>query len=146
MAAADEPAQQRPSGDDGPHESTTDRLIREAVERGEFDNLSGAGKPLGNLTRAQDWVADWVQREDLSGVLPPEMALRREADRVLDTVEKESTEERVRDIVAELNARIRETRLRPPSGHQRGPESVLRTVSPDRIVAEWKQRRAANQG
>jgi hypothetical protein len=117
-------------------------LIREAIERGEFENLSGAGKPLRNLRRNQDWANEWVQREDLSGVLPPELALRREAERIVDTVEDEPSEDRVREIVAELNRRIREMRLRPPSGHQRGPDSFLRTVSADRIVAEWEQRRA----
>lgn len=124
------------------HESVADRLIREATERGEFHDMAGAGKPLRDLSRARDWAADWVQREDLSGVLPPEMALRREADRIVDTLEAEHSEERVRAVVAELNRRIREMRLRPSSGHDRGPESFLRTVSADRIVAEWRQRRA----
>ena len=38
------------------YESHIDRLIREATERGEFDNLPGAGKPL-NLGGADD--PDW---------------------------------------------------------------------------------------
>jgi hypothetical protein len=135
-------ARDRCAPDQSRHESTADRLIREAIERGEFENLSGAGKPLRNLRRGQDWVSEWVQREDLSGVLPPEMALRREAERIVDTVEDEPSEARVREIVAELNRRIREMRLRPPSGHDRGPDSFLHTVSADRIVAEWWQRRA----
>lgn len=139
MTSADNFADDRSASHRDRHESTSQRLIREAMERGEFENLSGAGKPLRSLGRAQDWVADWVQREDLSGVLPPELALRREADQILDTVEKERTEESVREIVADLNRRIREMRLHPPSGHQRGPDSVLRTVSADRVVAEWQQ-------
>lgn len=141
MIRAEEP--ERGQSDRGNrNESTSERLIREATERGEFENLSGAGKPLRNLGRRQDWVSDWVQREDLSGVLPPEMALRREAERIVETVELERTEDRVREVVAELNRRIREMRLRPPSGHHRGPESFLRTVSAERVVAEWQQRRA----
>jgi hypothetical protein len=120
-------------------ESPQDRMIREATERGEFDNLPGAGKPLRNL--GGDWVTTWVQREDLSGVLPPEMALRKEVERVSDTVAELETEQEVRDAVAELNRRIREMRLRPSSGHVRGPESFLRTVSADRVVGEWRQRR-----
>lgn len=131
----DEPAWQRA-------ESVQDRLIREAAERGEFDDLPGYGKPLKNLTGsgAQDWVTTWVQREDLSGVLPPEMALRKEAEQVVDTVEELRTESEVRAHVEELNRRIREMRLRPPSGHNRGPESFLRTVSADRVVKEWQER------
>lgn len=125
------------------NESATDRMIREAQERGEFDNLPGYGKPLKNLTgpKATDWVTGWMQREDLSGVLPPEMALRKEADRIVDTVADLRTEAEVRQVVEELNRRIREMRLRPPSGHNRGPESFLRTVSADRVVGEWRQRR-----
>jgi hypothetical protein len=126
-------------------ESVQERLIREAQERGEFDNLKGAGKPLRNLTGpgARDWVTQWVQREDLSGVLPPELALRKEAERIVDTCERLRTEEEVRDVVAQLNRRIREMRLRPPSGHNRGPDSFLRTVSADRVVNEWRERRGS---
>jgi hypothetical protein len=120
-----------------------ERLIREAQERGEFDNLAGTGKPLRNLTGsgAHDWVSRWVQREDLSAVLPPELALRKEAEQIVDTVSELRTEEQVRAAVEELNRRIREMRLRPSSGHNRGPESFLRTVSADRVVREWQERR-----
>ena len=125
-------------------ESATDRLVREAQERGEFDNLSGYGRPLTNLTGsgARDWVTSWVEREDLSGVLPPELALRKEADQIVETVVELRTEAEVRAVVEELNRRIREMRLRPPSGHNRGPESFLRTVSADRVVGEWEERRS----
>ena len=125
-------------------ESLQDRLIREAQERGEFDNLNGAGKPLRNLTGpgARDWVTRWVQREDLSGVLPPELALRKEAEQIVDTCAELRTEQEVRAVVAELNRRIREMRLRPPSGHHRGPDSFLRTVSAERVVSEWQERRS----
>lgn len=126
-------------------ESVHDRLIREAQERGEFDNLAGTGKPLRNLTGpgARDWVTQWVQREDLSGVLPPELALRKEAEKIVDTCSVLRTEVEVRAAVEELNRRIREMRLRPPSGHNRGPDSFLRTVSADRVVTEWRERRGA---
>ncbi|GAB3915925.1 DUF1992 domain-containing protein [Microlunatus endophyticus] len=98
------------------NESVHDRLIREAQERGGFDNLKGAGKPLRHLTGpgARDWVTQWVQREDLSGVLPPELALRKEAEKIVDTCADLPTEAEVRSVVDELNRRIREMRLRPP--------------------------------
>lgn len=148
---SDRPKNERPTSDSGarpklfkPGESLQDRLIREAQERGEFDNLKGAGKPLRNLTGsgARDWVTQWVQREDLSGVLPPELALRKEAEQIVDTCSELRTEAEVRAAVEELNRRIREMRLRPPSGHNRGPESFLRTVSADRVVNEWQERRS----
>ena len=36
-------------------ESAVDKQIREAEERGEFDNLPGRGKPL----RLEEWDAEW---------------------------------------------------------------------------------------
>src|SRR4051812_21267463 len=64
------------------HETWIDRQIREAQERGDFDNLSGAGKPIPDLDRpftAERWAVDWVTRQggDLRGLLPPLLALRR---------------------------------------------------------------------
>lgn len=38
-------------------ENWVDRQIREAMERGEFDNLPGAGKPL-ELDPSEDW---WIK-------------------------------------------------------------------------------------
>jgi hypothetical protein len=49
-------------------ESWIDRQIREAEERGEFDNLPGAGKPLKDLDKPQDadwWVKRLIARENL---------------------------------------------------------------------------------
>ena len=63
-------------------ESWVERQIREAQERGEFDDLPGAGKPLPGVTGHYDemwWVKEAVRREKLSA-LPPALALRKEAD------------------------------------------------------------------
>ena len=53
-----------------------ERQIREAAERGEFDNLPGAGKPIADLDKPHDelwWVKDKLRREHLS-YLPPTIA------------------------------------------------------------------------
>lgn len=50
-------------------ESWVDRVIREAAERGEFDNLPGMGKPIEDLDQPYDenwWVKRWIEREKLS--------------------------------------------------------------------------------
>ncbi len=50
-------------------EGYADRQIREAMERGEFDDLPGAGQPLPDLGESYDanwWVKRWVQREGIS--------------------------------------------------------------------------------
>jgi hypothetical protein len=47
-------------------ESACDRLIREAMERGEFDDLPGAGKPIpgrGEPYAPNWWVKSFVERE-----------------------------------------------------------------------------------
>lgn len=48
------------------YESLADRRIREAAERGEFDDLPGAGRPLRGLSRGYDpdwWAKGFVRRE-----------------------------------------------------------------------------------
>jgi hypothetical protein len=61
-------------------ESWIDRQIREAEERGEFDDLPGAGKPIKDLTAQHDpdwWVKKLVEREQIA-LLPPSVQLRKE--------------------------------------------------------------------
>ncbi len=52
-------------------ETTVDRLIQEAAERGEFDDLPGAGKPIPGAGTKDDplwWVRSWVRRlSDVDG-------------------------------------------------------------------------------
>ena len=55
-----------------PGESLVDRRIREAMERGDFDDLPGAGKPLEIITEPYEpawWVKRWMRREGVSEAL-----------------------------------------------------------------------------
>lgn len=127
-----------------PYESDVDRQIREAQEAGAFDNLKGSGKPLPGLTGRHDpnwWVNQWVQREDLSGVLPPSLALRRAIEELPETVAGERDEQRVREIVADLNSQIRHGRVHGLDG----PPIFLQTQDVERVVREWRERRARAQ-
>jgi len=48
-------------------ESLVDRQIREAAERGEFDNLSGSGEPIEDLSAVYDpdwWAKRYIGREE----------------------------------------------------------------------------------
>lgn len=48
------------------NESFVDRQIREAIERGAFDNLPGAGKPIPGAGRPHEpnwWVEAFLDRE-----------------------------------------------------------------------------------
>ncbi len=46
-------------------ESLADRLVREAMEAGDFDDLPGSGKPIPGAGIVDDdlwWVRGWVRR------------------------------------------------------------------------------------
>jgi hypothetical protein len=124
------------------YESSIDRQLREAAERGEFDNLDGAGKPLRDHGREYDedwWVKDWLAREGATaGVIPPTLALRREVEDLETRVDRLGAEREVRDYVAELNERIRRARV----GLMDGPPVLLPPRDADGVVAGWRWRRA----
>ena len=125
------------------YESSIDRQLREAAERGEFDNLRGSGKPLPDHGREYDedwWVKDWLEREGATaGVIPPTLAVRRETEELKAKVDRLHTEREVRDYLAELNERIRKARV----GLLDGPPVVLPPLDADRVVAGWRERRRA---
>lgn len=125
------------------YESTVDRLLREARERGEFDDLPGAGKPLAGYggEYVEDWwVRDWLRREgDSASALPSTLALRRERQDLEHRVDRKHTEDDVRRHVAELNEQIRKARV----GLLDGPPTLLPPVDADAVVAGWRRRRAA---
>jgi Domain of unknown function (DUF1992) len=124
------------------HESLIDRKIREAQERGEFDNLPGAGQPLPDLDRPYDenwWLKDLLRREDLSYPLPATLALRKEIDELGGKLAATRREATVREIVAELNGRIEQARRGPVDG----PAVVLTPLDVESVVRAWRERRAA---
>ncbi|MCE1179170.1 DUF1992 domain-containing protein [Actinomycetota bacterium] len=127
------------------HESHIERQIREAVERGDFDNLSGAGKPLPDMGEHHDeewWVKQLVKREqlDMSGALPPVLALRKEAGGFPASLVELRTEQSVRAVLEDFNRRVREDRLRPAVGPF--PPLLARTVDVDELVEQWRALRA----
>jgi hypothetical protein len=123
------------------YESSIDRQLREARERGEFDNLPGTGKPLPDAGQEYDedwWVKDWLRREGgTSGVLPPTLQLRREAEDVEKLVDRRSSEEAVRELVANLNEQIRKARV----GLMDGPPVLLPPFDVEAVVRGWRARR-----
>lgn len=126
-------------------ERMVDRQIREAQERGAFDNLPGAGKPLGDLGRPRDenwWLRQYLIREGVSDVpfLPPALALRKEAEELPEAVAKLATEAQVRAIVAKLNERILDALKKPKDG----PSMTLMQVDVERIVLDWRLSRIAS--
>lgn len=123
-------------------ESWIDRQIREATERGEFENLPGKGKPIKGLDGRNDenwWIKGLIERENITGVLPGPLLLRKEVAEIGDTVANCRTEEEVREVVADLNARIVDSRRRGVDG----PNIFVRSVDADRVIREWHERRGS---
>jgi hypothetical protein len=121
-------------------ETWVERQIREASERGEFDNLAGAGKPIADLDKPHDelwWVKQKLRRENLS-YLPPTIALRKEAEDALLAASQARSEAQVRRIVADINRKILEGNRKAASG----PPLNLMPFDAERVVRTWRERRA----
>lgn len=125
-------------------ETWVDKQIRTAAERGEFDNLPGAGKPIPDHGNDEMWwLRGYIQREGLSAeaLLPVPLQLRKEIDRLPETIRPLRTEQAVREVVDQLNQRI-VAWLRAPFG----PQVPIRRVDADLIVREWKAARPESIG
>jgi hypothetical protein len=123
-------------------ETWIDAQIRVAMEKGVFDNLPGAGKPLPNLGQEYDplwWVKQLAQREQIS-MLPPSLELLRKVEKELATIEKLHDEATVRRQVAALNVEIAKVNATVVEG----PPTRLGTLDVDQVVARWRRARSAN--
>jgi hypothetical protein len=121
--------------------SWIDRQINEATERGAFDNLPGAGKPLPDRggSDGQAWLRDYLNREGVPAedLLPVPLRLRKEIERLTGTVRELPSEQQVRDFVAGLNQRITEWRRIP-----QGPQVFLPRVDEETVVRQWREGRS----
>ena len=117
-----------------------DLQIQRAMERGEFDNLPGQGKPLGDLGSPEDrdwWLKKLIEREQITGVLPAALQLRKEDLELDDLLDRETLQERVREEVEDFNRRIIEARRQL----QGGPPVVTPTRDVEVEVERWNERR-----
>jgi DnaJ homologue, subfamily C, member 28, conserved domain len=124
--------------------SWIDRQISEAAQRGAFDDLPGAGKPLPKRADAGDgqaWLRDYLRREGVPAdeLLPTPLKLRKEVERLTGTVHELGSEQEVRDAAAELNQQIIQWRRIPE-----GPPVYLRLVDEDTLVRKWHDARASS--
>ncbi|MDU0368001.1 DUF1992 domain-containing protein [Microbacterium sp. KSW4-17] len=117
--------------------------IQQAIRRGEFDDLPGAGKPL-DLGSSHDpdwWIRRKIETEQLTGLGPPALTLRvehAEMDERLDAIAREPD---VREAVEDFNRRVIEARRQL----QGGPPVVTPTVDVDAVVAAWNDRRRTRE-
>jgi hypothetical protein len=118
-------------------ETWIDKQIREAAERGEFDDLPGTGKPIPGGGRPDDemwWIKKKMQEENLSFPLPGTLALRKEAEDTRAAAVGARTEAEARRIIGAVNDKIRESYGKTLSG----PPLIQPLLDVEEVVGEWQ--------
>jgi hypothetical protein len=121
-----------------------DQQLRIAMERGDFDNLPGAGKPIKDLGAEHDpdwWIKRLVEREKITGVLPPALQLRKDDAELDGQLDRHTAESEVRRLLEEFNARVMKARYTPVDG----PPLVTMPRDVEAEVTAWRERRAARR-
>jgi len=121
--------------------SWVDQQVADAEQRGVFDDLPGAGKPLdladdGDFTGK--WLRDYVRREGVSfeDALPLPLRLRKESERLAETISQFPSEAAVRAAAGDLNRRIMDWRRIPV-----GPPVYVKLADEEALVAAWQAAR-----
>jgi len=118
-----------------------DLQVQQSIQRGEFDDLPGAGKPIKNLDRDHDpdwWVKQLVERERIV-VLPRSVQLRKDDAELDDLLDTQTTEDGARRIIEEFNERVIAARYGAPEG----PPLITMPRDVDATLDAWRDRRAA---
>jgi hypothetical protein len=121
-----------------------DLQIQRAMARGDFDDLPGAGKPIRGLGTQHDpdwWVKQLIEREKITGVLPPALQLRKDDAELDGRLDGLNTATEVREEVEEFNARVIKARYTPVDG----PPLITQPRDVDAEVEAWRARRSAQR-
>lgn len=116
-----------------------EQQVARAMRRGDFDDLPGAGKPLdlGTPGDRDWWLKKLIEREQITGVLPAALQLRKD-DAELDALLDRQTSERVvREIVEDFNKRVVEARRQLLGG----PPVITPLRDVEDTVSAWRDRR-----
>jgi len=116
-----------------------DQQVREARDRGDFDNLPGYGKPLTGVDQPYDelwWAREFIEREKLP-LLPETLRLRREIELFKERLRAMRLEPDVRVAVQELNERI----FIANSLYSESPPVPVWPLDEERIVERWRRER-----
>jgi hypothetical protein len=117
-----------------------DMQVRKAIERGDFDDLPGSGKPLDMPDRHDPdwWLKNLLKREGLV-LLPPSIQLRKEDAALDERLDQMWSEADVRHEIEEFNRKVIRGRYQPPAG----PPLVTMPRDVEATIAAWADRRAS---
>ena len=118
-------------------ESLVDRQIREAMERGEFDDLPGAGRPIPGAGRSYDpnwWVKSFLDRERSED---RRRAAYERTEARLGALWALGSEDAVRNAAERLNAEVAELD---------GGADRLEPFDVESVVTAWKAMVRARTG
>ncbi len=125
-------------------ETWVEKQVREARERGAFENLPGAGKPIPPGSYSQDeWIRSKARRENLpiAAMLPPGLVLCKEVEDLPALLARERSEAKARQLLVDLDARI----LAWHRGPTVGPAVFVRRLDIEAELAAWRAARPAPQ-
>lgn len=114
--------------------------IVQAMRRGDFDDLPGAGKPLPNLHQTHDpnwWIRQKIERERLTGLGPPALTLRTENAELDARLDAAPSERAARELLEDFNRRVVEARRQL----QGGPPVVTPIRDIEEELAKRQERR-----
>ena len=115
-----------------------DLQVQRAIERGEFDDLPGAGKPLPPMDNDPNWwLKKLIERERITGVLPEALQLRKDDAELDALLDRQASEHVVRELLETFNKRVVNARRQL----QGGPPVITPTRDVEAEVAAWRQRR-----
>ena len=118
-------------------ESFVEQQIRAAQDDGQFDGLPGHGKPLPGIDEPRDdlwWLKAKLRREPVTVPLPPQLQLRKDVDDFRAALPSIAEEETVRQLVANLNHRIREINRTTVSG----PPTTVAPLDVESVIERWR--------
>ena len=119
-----------------------DLQVQKAIERGDFDNLPGQGKPLPPLDDDPNWwLKKLIEREKIS-VLPEALQLRKDDAELDAMLDRQGSERVVRELLETFNQRVVNARRQL----QGGPPVITPLRDVDAEVTAWRARRRGGHG
>jgi len=138
-----EPDAEQREATDAERALATEVAIQQAMRRGDFENLPGAGKPLPGIGDGRHdpdwWIRRKIEREQLRGLGPAALTLRTEDAELEDRLDELTRADDVRAALEDFNARVIEARRQLLGG----PPVITQPRDVDRELAAWQERRAA---